>query len=286
MSQTTSNNLLQQAQTGFSDADSYDTYRPSYPDEAVSQLLESLHVAGRKGATVLDLAAGTGKFTESLARRPEGYNIIAVEPHDGMRRVLEAKNLPNVRSVTGFAEHMPEIADETIDAVIASQSFHWFATLKALEEIYRVIKPNGTLGMIWNQDAYNAPQSWALGDPWEKKLRDLLWEYDDGQPRFRHEQWKKVFDEQLKGTPLSIVTGADPMFSLPIGEQTFPFVTWLSKVEISKRYRTLSHIANLKGEDEEVSTSMISLKLRWTTQELTVRYTESQKHHCECTALR
>lgn len=56
--------LDDRANNGFEDASSYDKYRPSYPEEAVGKLLEHLGLSGVKGARVIDLASGTGKFTE------------------------------------------------------------------------------------------------------------------------------------------------------------------------------------------------------------------------------
>lgn len=81
------------AQNGFTAAQTYETHRPSFPPGTVSSLLTHLHIANVPGARVIDLGAGTGKFTELLAAREEGFEILAVEPHVGMRRVLEAKGL-------------------------------------------------------------------------------------------------------------------------------------------------------------------------------------------------
>lgn len=49
----------------------------------------------------MDIGAGTGKFTEILARREECYDIVAVEPHDDMRRVLRGKELPRTKVLRG-----------------------------------------------------------------------------------------------------------------------------------------------------------------------------------------
>jgi len=85
---------------------------------------------------------------------------------------------------------------------------------------------------------------------WEARVRDLTWTFDDNKLRYRHEQWRGVFDDQLKSNPLSI-HAADPLFSMPLGESSVPFETWLSKEDIWKRYRTISHIAVLEGEELE-----------------------------------
>jgi predicted methyltransferase len=116
-----SSRIAQEAHTGFAASSAYDTYRPSYPAEAVSQLLSALKVAGVAGATIADLAAGTGKFTELLAVRPEHYKIIAIEPHDGMREQLEKKKLRGVIVLNGTAENMSEIADGSLDALVVAQ---------------------------------------------------------------------------------------------------------------------------------------------------------------------
>jgi SAM-dependent methyltransferase len=112
--------LAVEALSGFADGASYDAYRPTYPDEAVSKLLSALNLSGKQGARVLDLAAGTGKFTELLAARPEKFEIIAVEPHDGMRAELERKKLPNVVVKKGLATNIP-LDSGDVDAVIAAQ---------------------------------------------------------------------------------------------------------------------------------------------------------------------
>ena len=108
------------AVTGFADAPSYDLYRPSYPRSAVSALLAHLRVSGVRNAKILDLAAGTGKFTELLADRNEEFETVAVEPHEGMRSELERKGLRGVTVVGGNATRMP-VKTEEVDAVVVAQ---------------------------------------------------------------------------------------------------------------------------------------------------------------------
>lgn len=95
--------LNERAQTGFQDGSHYDKYRPSYPEEAVSKLLEHLNLSGLKGAKIIDLACGTGKFTELLAKREESYEVLGVEPHAGMRQELVKKSLKGVEVRDGDA---------------------------------------------------------------------------------------------------------------------------------------------------------------------------------------
>ena len=109
------------AQASFAKSDDYDRHRPTYSATITQFLLEQLSVAGKSGAHVVDLAAGTGKFTEALAARDEGFRITAIEPHANMREVLAAKQLPGVTVVDGTAASMSSLADESVDAVFVAQ---------------------------------------------------------------------------------------------------------------------------------------------------------------------
>lgn len=109
------------AQAGFASAAAYEAHRPSYPAEAVAQLLDRLEISGVHGARIADLAAGTGKFTEMLVNRPEQYNVVAIEPHDGMRGELQSKSLPRVTVVRGTAENMADLPDGDFAAVVTAQ---------------------------------------------------------------------------------------------------------------------------------------------------------------------
>ena len=115
-----SKGLDERAQVGFAKSSAYDLYRPAYSSTIVQLILEQLRVAGQNGAKILDLAAGTGKFTEALAARDEKFQIIAVEPHDGMRQVLDDKKLLGVTVKAGTADAIP-IEDGSVDAVICAQ---------------------------------------------------------------------------------------------------------------------------------------------------------------------
>jgi Methyltransferase domain len=112
--------LANEALTGFQKGQAYDQNRPSYLPEVVDKLLRVLHISGVAGAEVLDLAAGTGKFTELLAKQDEQFQITAVEPHDDMRNELGRKHLANVNVLNGLATKIP-LPDEGVDAVVIAQ---------------------------------------------------------------------------------------------------------------------------------------------------------------------
>lgn len=121
-------------------ADSYERARPGYPPAAVEWMLSE------RPRRVLDLAAGTGKLTRQLVA--SGYEVVAVEPLPGMREELAAA-VPGVEALDGTAEQIP-LAEDTVDAVLVGQAWHWFDQLPAAAEIARVLRPGGTLGIVWN----------------------------------------------------------------------------------------------------------------------------------------
>jgi 16S rRNA A1518/A1519 N6-dimethyltransferase RsmA/KsgA/DIM1 with predicted DNA glycosylase/AP lyase activity len=82
-------------------------------------LLEHLSIAHQDNAHIVELGSGTGKFTELLVARPEKFELVAVEPHEGMRGALVKKNL-GIKVLDGNAGNIP-VQDGWADTVIAAQ---------------------------------------------------------------------------------------------------------------------------------------------------------------------
>ena len=120
-----SSHITPAATNGFTASNLYDAHRPSFPSVSVDALLNALGVVDVAGAHILELGAGTGKFTTLLAARPERFEILSVEPHPEMRRVLEAKKLPGVKVVEGTAQSLGFVEDGWAEGCIAAQAFHW-----------------------------------------------------------------------------------------------------------------------------------------------------------------
>jgi SAM-dependent methyltransferase len=210
----------------------YDRGRPGYPEEAVAELVRRCGVA--PGATVLDLAAGTGKLTRQLLAT--GADLLAVEPVAAMRERLarflapgagDASGRPAwVRVVGGTAEAVP-VRDGSLDAVTVGQAFHWFDGPRALAELRRVLRPGGRLGLIWNARDESRPVMAAITAILDRHAGDA--------PRYRDGRWRAAFDAGHGFTPLA--------------ERTFHHLHHLDRAAVLDRFASISFIAALPDAD-------------------------------------
>jgi SAM-dependent methyltransferase len=122
-------------------AAAYAEHRPDYASAAVRWAMEPA-----PGPRVLDLGAGTGKLTGTLAAL--GADVVAVEPDQAMLTELR-RALPAVRALPGSAEAIP-LPDASVDAVLAGNALHWFDMAVAGPEMARVLAPGGVLAGLWN----------------------------------------------------------------------------------------------------------------------------------------
>jgi SAM-dependent methyltransferase len=201
--------------TAFADvAGAYERARPGYPEEAVRWLV------GDESRDVVDLGAGTGKLTRSLAAL--GHRVIAVEPLGEMRAELETA-LPDVTAVAGSAEAIP-LPDASADVVTSAQAFHWFDHAKALPEIARVLRPGGRLALVWN--------SRDDRDPWMARLSEI------------------IGNETVQEWDVSPVIGEGGIFG-PVETVEFSFVQELDRDGLLDLVLSRSYLAKLPPAERE-----------------------------------
>jgi SAM-dependent methyltransferase len=123
----------------------YERGRPEWPDDAIDHAVERLGLT--EDAVVLDLGAGTGKLTRKLV--PRFHRVVAVEPDDAMRGLLE-QLVGGAVALPGAAHDLP-LGDGEVGAVFVGEAFHWFAGARELGEIARVLSPGGGLVLLWHR---------------------------------------------------------------------------------------------------------------------------------------
>ena len=211
------------AAAGFSaGADAYERARPSYPPDAVAWLEASLRLGPDR--VLVDLAAGTGKLTRLLT--PTGAWTVAVEPVEGMRRVLRA-TLPAVAVLAGTAEALP-LADAAVDAVTVAQAFHWFDADAAFAELGRVLRPGGRVGLVWNA------RDRSVG--WVDELWSIMDRVERRAPWRDHDRWSDA------------ALGDRPGFG-PLHEATFRHEQRITPDGILDRFASVSHVAALAATE-------------------------------------
>jgi SAM-dependent methyltransferase len=124
----------------------YERGRPGWPDR-VAEVAEL-----PSEASVLDLAAGTGKLTRLLVRH--FAHVVAVEPDDALRALIR-----DAETLAGAAEEIP-LPDASVDGVFCAEAFHWFDAPRAVAEIARVLRPGGAVVVCFNTDGGKTEPPW------------------------------------------------------------------------------------------------------------------------------
>jgi SAM-dependent methyltransferase len=169
-------------------AASYAVLRPPYPPDVVAFL------AGGDGRRrVLDLGAGTGLLTGLLVAA--GHVVVAVDPSAAMLEQLTSR-LPQVSTAVAGAEALP-LPDDDVDVVTAAQAAPWFDPGPAAAEMARVLRPGGTVGLVWSLRDDRAS--------WVAALSAIL--AAENVERFRPATVADAFARELEATVVATESG-------------------------------------------------------------------------------
>jgi SAM-dependent methyltransferase len=128
-------------------AEKYARYRWSYAPAAVDTFCQAAELGAQ--SSVADLGAGTGILTRQLAGRVG--KIYGVEPNVEMLREAQKYlvEVPNCTLLAACAESTG-LPVGSVDAITVAEAAHWFDFKPALDEMLRILKPGGWLGLFHN----------------------------------------------------------------------------------------------------------------------------------------
>ncbi len=148
-----------------------------------------IHALLPAGASVLEVGAGTGRYSIALTR--EGYGVSAVElVESNLEKLREnARGLENLSAVQGDATNLCAFPDDAFDGVLVlGPMYHLYTPEdinRALDEAIRVTKPGG---LIFT--AFLSVYAIMYANYLSGNFREGLAENFDGDFRVRH------FEEQ------------------------------------------------------------------------------------------
>ncbi len=159
----------------------YDKFAEKYDEDrkdrvhAPNGFIQARLDAGATGLAVLDLGCGPGRWLAAQTAHFDGRPVrwVGLEPFGGMI-ALARRNASAAELVQGRAEAIPFDAS-SFDLVISTVSFHHFEDKdKSLDEVVRVLRPNGIFGLgnidpfrmrLWSPYVF-FPETWATDESW------------------------------------------------------------------------------------------------------------------------
>ena len=133
----------------------------------------------RPGMRVLEIGAGTGRYSHTLAR--QGYPVDAVELVQHNIDIFKKNTLPdeNITVRQGNAKDLAFLADDAYDVtLLLGPMYHLFTVpeqKQALTESIRVTKPGGVVFVAYcNNDATMVQYCFGRGMIMEKRYRELI----------------------------------------------------------------------------------------------------------------
>ena len=123
----------------------YAKYRDIYPQKFYDQIVDrGLCVKGQK---ILDIGTGTGVIPRNMYRYGgEWVGTDISKEQVGQARLL-SKGM-NIKYFTVATENI-NFPDESFDVITACQCFWYFDHQKIMPELYRMLKPNGRLLILY-----------------------------------------------------------------------------------------------------------------------------------------
>jgi ubiquinone/menaquinone biosynthesis C-methylase UbiE len=179
--------------------ENYIKYRPGYPPVIIDFLKKEIGL--KHSDLVSDIGSGTGILSELFLKN--GNKVFGIEPNEEMRFAAEKllKKYYNFHSIDGKAEDT-KLSDNSTDLITAGQSFHWFNNDNTRKEFKRILKPDGSVILIWNNRSENSSK-------FMKDYDQLLNNLESDYMEVKHENLNDNDFQKFFGTKSYLVKSFD-----------------------------------------------------------------------------
>lgn len=129
-------------------ADYYDKYRPGYPEKIFDDMI-LISGINNETAKILEIGCGSGKATEYLANR--GFTVTGIDIGENLIRQAK-ENFKEYKNITFIKDKFEdaEFKANSFDMVFSAQAFHWVEQPVGYYKSAKILKPEGTLSLLWN----------------------------------------------------------------------------------------------------------------------------------------
>ena len=168
------------AQKGFSlGAELISKFAPVIHQKSSFGTQDQLKVG--ESSTVIDLGSGTGKFYPYLIQTQA--KVIMAEPCDRDVGTTATKLYITVECLQTSSEQLL-LKDESVNAIICAQSFHWFSNIETLKGNVSCLNAIGASRIGLESTRHYCGLV--------KSLADEIAPFEADTPRYHSEKWKQV----------------------------------------------------------------------------------------------
>ena len=146
----------------------------SYQTKVIAPNLARL-MALHDGEKVLDLACGTGFFTKFFADAVGVKNVIGVDVGKQLIAIAKKSN-PEIDFRVTSADDLAFFSDNSFDKITIILAIQNIAEIKLmLGEVFRVLKPTGSVYIVMNHPAFRVPKrsSWGFDSSTAQQYRRI-----------------------------------------------------------------------------------------------------------------
>jgi SAM-dependent methyltransferase len=194
----------------------------------------------KSGMTVLELGCGAGYFTQELAR--SGADIVAIDVSPELLEIARTNcSSPNVQYQIQNAYAL-SYSEAVFDSVVGSSVLHHLEIEEALRDIYRVLKPMGTI-YFTEPNMLNPQIAIQKNIPWIKRK---LGDSPDETAFFRWPLWRLLERTGYRDVRIDPFDFLHPKTPVALIDSVNAFGRFLEKVPVISEFAGSLYIRAVK----------------------------------------